>query len=200
MESKQIVKPTTAFQLYLKAWKNLPNEAKKSYIEAAEIDKKRYEKELLEKELAEEEEVKKLQIYLIAYTGGYSAVGLDNGANSYETIGPVVKIIEYSKEEQEKWGVKAKQFQYYGSIIKGANKFKMTLHHNQKYHIRTQWGEPDKFKGENIYTHGTTYNYRKDNPYNPIKKFYICKIPPKHVGTSMAHYTSFNNKTWTTYH
>ena len=199
MESKQIVKPTTAFQLYLKAWKNLPNEAKKSYIEAAEIDKKRYEKELLEKELAEEEEVKKLQIYLIAYTGGYSAVGLDNGANSYETIGPVVKIIEYSKEEQEKWGVKAKQFQFYGSIMKGANKFKMTLHHNQKYHIRTQWGDLNK-KGDNVYTYGTSYNYRKDNPYNPIRKFHIMKDIPQHLGITTNHHTSFNNNTWTTTH
>jgi hypothetical protein len=195
-----ILKPSPAFQYYLKQWKDLSETEKAPFIQMAQQDKKRYEEEVLEKELEQEKEVIKLQIYLIAHTGGYSAVGLDNGANSYETIGPVVKIIEYSKEEQEKWGVKAKQFQYYGSIMKGANKFKMTLHHNQKYHIRTQWGEPDKFKGENIYTHGTTYNYRKDNPYAPIRKYNICKTTPKHVGTTTNHYTSFNNNTWTTHH
>ena len=195
METKQIEKPTTAFQLYLKAWKNLPIEAKKHYIEAAELDKKRYEKELLEKELEEEEEVKNLQIYLIAYAGGYNACGLDNGSKSYKTEGPVVKIIEYSEEEQSKWGVKVKAFQFRD---KNSNGYKWTLHHNQKYHIRTQWGDENK-RGDNVYTYGTGYNFRKDNPYNPIRKFHVCETPPKHIGTTTEHYTSFNNKTWTTY-
>ena len=192
-----IKKPTTAYQYYTKQWTFMNEEDKAWYVDKAEHDKKRYEKELFAKGLKEEEETKTKQIYLTAYTGGYSAIGLDNGATSYETVGPVVKIIEYSKEEQEKWGVKAKQFQYYGSIMKGANKFKMTLHHNQKYHIRTQWGDPNK-KGDNIYTHGTTYNYRKDNPYNPIRKYNICKIYT-HAGDTTQHYTSFNNYTWTTH-
>jgi hypothetical protein len=192
-----IKKPTTAFQYYIKAWKQLPEEhpEKAPYIQLAKRDKERYEKELLEKELEEEEEVTKQQIYLTAYAGGYSSCGLDNGAKSYDTVGPVVKIIEYNKEEQDKWGVKVKAFIYRD---KKWNDSKFTLHHNQKYHIRTQWGDPNK-KGDNIYTHSTTYNYRKDNPYNPIRKYNICKIYT-YVGTTTQHYTSFNNKTWTTHH
>ena len=188
-----IQKPTTAFQYYLKAWKDLSDKDKVKFELMAQRDKNRYNKEILEKELEKEKEVTQQQIYLTAYTGGYSSVGLDNGANSYETVGPVVKIVEYSKEEQEKWGVKVKAFEYRD---KKYNDCKFTLHHNQKYHIRTQWGDPDK-KGDNVYTHGTTYNYRKDNPYNPIPKYNICKIYTN-VGTTTQHYTSFNNNTWTT--
>ena len=195
----EIKKPLSAFQYYLKAWKYLPKEhpAKAEYIRIAEEDKERYDKEVLKKELDEELYVRKQQIYLTAYTGGYSAVGLDNGAKNYKTVGPVVKIIEYNEEEQKKWGVKVKQFQYYGSIMEGSDKFKMTLHHNQKYHIRTQWGDHNK-RGDNVYTHDTTYNYRKDTPYSPIPKFHICKTHPKHVGTTTHNYTSFDNTTWTT--
>jgi hypothetical protein len=189
-----IVKPLSAFQYYLKAWKNLSNEDKKPFELMAIRHRCRYEEAKLKKELEEEEQVKEQQIYLIAYTGGCSAVGLDNGSKSYETIGPIVKIIEYTKEEQEKWGVKVKAFEY-----RDENSSKYTLHHNQKYHIRTQWGDSNK-KGDNVYTYGTTYNYKKDNPYNPIPKFHICKTPPKHVGITTEHYTSFDNKSWNTYH
>ncbi len=191
-----IKKPTSAYQYYIKQWTFMSEEDKAWYKDKAEQDKKRYEKEILEKEMEEEEEIKNKQIYLRAYTGGYSAVGLDNGAKSYNTVGPVVKIIEYNKEEQEKWGVKVKAFEYRD---KKYNHCKFTLHHNQKYHIRTQWGDSDK-KGDNIYTHGKTYNYKKDTPYNPIPKYHICKTPPKHVGDTTEHYTSFDNTTWTTKH
>jgi len=188
-----IKKPTSAYQYYIKQWTFMNEEDKAWYNDKAEQDKKRYEKEILEKELKEEEEVTQQQIYLRAYTGGYSAVGLDNGAKSYETVGPVVKIIEYGKEEQEKWGVKVKAFEY-----RDKNSSKWTLHHNQKYHIYSQYGDPTK-KGTNVYTHGKTYNRKNDRSYKPIPKYNICKTPPKHVGTTTQHYTSFNNETWTTH-
>jgi len=192
-----IKKPQAAFQYYLKQWKELSESEKAPFIQMAQQDKERYDEEIREKEETEEKVVKQQQIYLTAYTGGYSAVGLDNGAKSYETVGPVVKIVEYSKEEQEKWGVKVKAFEYRD---KKYNDCKFTLHHNQKYHIRTQCGDPNK-KGDNIYTHGTTYNYRKDNPYNPIRKYHVkSKNSTKHVGTTTQHYTSFDNNTWTTHH
>jgi hypothetical protein len=196
LNNMSIKKPTSAYQYYVKQWTFMNEQDKAWYIDKAEQDKKRYEKEILEKELEEEEEVKQQQIYLMAYTGGYSAVGLDNGAKSYNTVGPVVKIIEYGKEEQEKWGVKVKAFVYRDEKW---NNCKFTLHHNQKYHIRTQWGDSNK-KGDNIYTSGKTYNYKKDRPYNPIPKYNICKTPPKHVGVSTQHYTSFDNTAWTTNH
>ena len=187
-----IKKPQSAFQYYIKAWKNLSDQDKKIFEDRAWVDKIRYEKEKLEKELEEEKEVTQQQIYLIAYIGGYSAVGLDNGAKMYDTVGPVVKIIEYSKEEQEKWGVKVKAFEY-----RDINSTKWTLQHNQKYHIYSQYGDPTK-KGRNVYTYGTRYNHRNDKPYHPIRKYNICKTPPKHVGTTTHHYTSFSNDTWTT--
>ena len=191
-----LTKPQSAFQYYLKQWKDLSELEKAPFIQMAKDDKERYKKQVREKELAEEEEVKKEQIYLRAYTGGYSAVGLDNGAKSYETVGPVVKIIEYNEEEQKKWGVKVKEFQYAKSSgIYGP----LTLYHNQKYHIRTQWGDPNK-KGDNVYTHSKTYNHRKDNPYAPIRKYHVCIKQPLYVGETTHHYTSFDNTTWTTNH
>ena len=189
-----IKKPQSAFQYYIKAWKNLSDQDKATFELMAQRDKIRYEKEKLEKELEEENEVTQQQIYLRAYTGGYSAVGLDNGAKSYDTVGPVVKIIEYSKEEQEKWGVKVKAFEY-----RDINSSKWTLNHNQKYHIYSQYGDPTK-KGTNVYTHGKTYNRKNDRPYKPIPKYNVCKTLPKHVGETTIHYTSFNNDTWTTHH
>ena len=189
-----IKKPQSAFQYYIKAWKNLSEEQKAPFILEAQRDKNRYDDEVEKKELEEEEEVKLLQIYLRAYTGGCSAVGLDNGSKSYDTVGPVVKIIEYSKEEAEKWGIDVKAFEY-----RDINSSKWTLHHNQKYHLYSQYGDTSK-KGTNVYTYGKTYNYRKDNPYYPIRKYHICKKLPEHVGETTHHYTSFNNDTWTTNH
>jgi len=190
-----IKKPQSAFQYYIKAWKNLSDEDKKIFEDEAWVDKIRYEKEKLEKELEEEEEVTQQQIYLRAYTGGYSAVGLDNGAKSYDTVGPVVKIIEYSKEEQEKWGVKVKVFEY-----RDINSTKQTLQHNQKYHIYSQYGDPTK-KGTNVYTYGTRYNHRNDRPYHPRRKYRVVKDEESpHVGLTTHHYNSFNNSSWTTHH
>ncbi len=189
-----LIKPQSAFQHYLKAWKNLTDTQKAPFILMAQKDKNRYNDEILKKELDEEWYVREKQIYLTAYTGGYSAVGLDTGAKSYKTVGPVVKIIEYSEEEQKKWGVKIKAFEYRDI---NSSKWKKTLHHNQKYHIYSQYGDPNK-KGNNVYTHGKQYNYRNDKPYRPRRKYSICKTPPKHVGTTTNHYTSFDNTTWTT--
>jgi hypothetical protein len=190
-----ITKPQSAFQYYLKDWKNVSDTDKARYVAMARLDKERYEKELLEKELEQEEKIREKEIYLRAYAGGYSSCGLDNGAKSYETVGPVVNIIEYSEDEQKKWGVKVKSFEF-----RDENSLsKWSLHHNQKYHTRTQWGDPNK-KGDNVYTYGKTYNYKKDRPYNPIKKFHIMKKKPEHLGITTQHYTSFNNDTWTTHH
>ena len=193
MTSYTITKPKSAFQHYLSEWKNLSPEAKKMFEDKAEEDFIRYNNAIKKQEEIEEEETKKLNIFLTAYTGGYSAVGLDNGARSYKTLGPMVKIIEYSEDEQKKWGVKVKEFRYYDSSFGGS---KMSLYHNQKYHKYTQYGDPNT-KGKNIYTYGKTYNFRKDNPYNPIPKFSVDKNA-LNAGNSTQHYTSFSNETWTT--
>ena len=141
MESKQIVKPTSAFQYYLKNWKNLSHEEKAPFQLMAQRDKERYDNEIKIKEQEEESEVIKQQIYLTAYTGGYSSSGLDNGSKSYETVGPVVKIIEYSNEEQKN-GVKVKAFEYRDK----ENNIKYTLHQTKKYHIRTQCKNENKYQ------------------------------------------------------
>ena len=52
-----IKKPQSAFQYYIKAWKNLSDEDRKIFEDEAWLDKIRYEKEKKEKELEEEEEV-----------------------------------------------------------------------------------------------------------------------------------------------
>ena len=183
-----ITKPKSAYQYYILQWRFMNEEDKAWFVHKAEQDKNRYEKEILAKKLAEEEEVKEKEIYLKAYTGGYSASGLDNGARSYEVIGPVVKIVEYNKEKSNYLNTKVKQYHY-------RNKYntKLILHHNQQYQLINPGNNP-------VYTFGKTYNRKRDRPFAPIKKFTVCENKPKYVGCYTEHYTSFNNKTWTTYH
>ena len=189
---KNLKKPLSAFQYYIQEWKNLTDEEKEKFQQMASLDKQRYDNEKNEIIRKQEEETMKKNIYLTAYLGGYSAVGLDNGAKSYETVGPICNIINYSEEEQQKWGVKAKAFEYYD---KNYN-IKMTLYHNEKYYKYTQYGDSKK-KGSNVYTHGKSYNARKDHGYNPNPKKYTISNK-KQSGTTTTHYTSFSNETWET--
>ena len=72
----------------------------------------------------------------------------------------------------------------------------MTLYHNEKYYKYTQYGDT-KNKGTNVYTHGKSYNARKDSGYNPNPKKYTISNK-KQTGTTTTHYTSFSNETWET--
>ena len=182
-----IVKPQSAFQYYLKNWKNLSNEEKAPFELMAQRDKNRYNDEVKLQEQKEEKKVMEKEIYLKAYTGGYSASGLDNGARSYEVIGPVVKIVEYN----EKWeDVYVKEYHY-----RDSNNIKCILYHNQQYEktYPRPYGKP-------CYTYSKTYCRSRDRPFNPIKKFTVCEKKPEYVGCYTINYTSFNDETWTTYH
>ena len=189
MESKQIVKPTSAFQYYLKNWKNLSDKEKAPFELMAQRDKNRYNDEVKLQEQEEENRVMKKEIYLKAYTGGYSAVGLDNGARSYEVIGPIVKIVNYTEEKSyHLQNVKVKEYHY-----RDSNNTKCILHHNQQYQL--------KYPGNNpVYTYGKTYSKSRDRPYNPMKKFTVCENKPEYIGSYTVHYTSFDDNTWITYH
>ena len=186
-EIKTISKPLSAFQYYLKAWNSLPESEKKPFQDKAIQSKKDYE--LKKQEIIKEYEKKIMDfgIYLTAYTGGYSAVGLDNGAKSYETVGPVCNILYYNEEEQEKWGIKVKAYEYYDNYD-----IKSTLYHNEKYYKHTQYGDPNA-KGYNVYTHGKTYNVKKDSSYAPIRKYIVEKDSKIKAGITTVHYTSFSN-------
>jgi len=183
-----ITKPQSAFQYYLKNWKNLSDKEKTPFILMAQRDKNRYNNEIKIKEQEEERKVIEKQIYLKAYTGGYSASGLDNGTVSYQVIGPVVKIVEYSEGESNYSDVKVKEYHY-----RDANNTKSILYHNKQYQLKYPEQCP-------VYTYGKTYCKSRDHTYNPIKKFTVCKNKPEYVGSYTKHYTSFDNKTWTTYH
>ena len=182
---KNLKKPLSAFQYYIQEWKKLTDEEREKYQQMASLDKQRYDNEKNEIIRKQEEEIMEKNIYLTAYIGGYSAIGLDNGARSYETVGPICNIINYSEEEQKKWGVKVKAYEYYD---KNYN-IKMTLYHNEKYYIYT--------KGNNVYTHGKTYNAKKDNGYNPNPRKYQISNHKK-AGITTTHYTSFSNNTYET--
>ena len=182
-----IIKPLSAFQYYVKEWKNLSNKSKQPFILAAQRDKNRYEKELLEKQIKEEKNVKEKEIYLKAYTGGYSASGLDNGARSYEVIGPIVKIVKYSEEKSNYLKGKVKEYHY-----RDSNNNKCILHHNLQYEVKNPGYGP-------VYTYGKTYSKKNDRPFAPIKKFTVCKNKPEYIGSYTVHYTSFDDNMWTTY-
>ncbi len=184
-----IKKPQSAFQYYLREWKNLSEEDKTPFILMAQRDKNRFNNEIKIQEQDDESKVKEKEIYLKAYTGGYSASGLDNGARSYEIIGPVVKIVEYNNKAKSNYlNVKVKEYHY-----RDTNNTKCILHHNQQYQLCKSQKVP-------VYTYGKTYNKNKDRAYNPIKKFTVLKNKPEYVGCFTIHYTSFDDKTWTTYH
>ncbi len=192
-ELKKIKKPTSAFQYYVKAWNSLSEEEKEPFIVKANYDKEQYEMKKNEIIKEFEKEIMDLGIYLTAYTGGYSAIGLDNGAKSYETVGPVCNIVYYSKEEQEKWGVKVKAYEYYDNNYD----IKSTLYHNEKYYKHSQYGNPNA-KGTNVYTYGKTYNVKKDHSYSPIRKYRVQKDSKIKAGITTVHYTSFSDEVWTT--
>ena len=183
-----ITKPKSAYQYYILQWRFMNEEDKAWFVEKAEQDKNRYKKEILTKELEEEEYVKEKEIYLKAYTGGYSASGLDNGARSYEVIGPIVEIVKYTEEKSNYLDVKVKEYHY-----RDSNNIKCILHHNQQYQLKNPGNNP-------VYTYGKTYSKSRDRAYNPMKKFTVCKNKPEYVGCYTCHYTSFDDKTWTTYH
>ena len=173
-----IVKPQSAFQYYLKNWKNLSDEEKAPFELMAQRDKNRYNDEVKLQEQQEERIIIGKEIYLKAYTGGYSASGLDNGARSYEVVGPIVKIVKYTEEKSNYLDVNVKEYHY-----RDSNNIKCILHHNQQYQL--------KYPGNNpVYTYGKTYSKSRDRPFNPMKKFTVCE----------NNYTSFDDKTWTTYH
>ncbi len=183
-----ITKPQSAFQYYLKNWKKLSDEEKAPFELMAQRDKNRYNDEIKLEEQEEERIIIGKEIYLKAYTGGYSAVGLDNGARSYEVIGPIVKIVKYTEEKSNYLDVKVKEYHY-----RDSNNIKCVLHHNQQYQF--------KYPGNNpVYTYGKTYSSSKDRAYNPIKKFTVCENKPEYVGCYTFHYTSFDDNTWITYH
>ena len=183
-----IQKPTSAFQYYLKNWKNLSDEEKAPFELMAQRDKNRYNNEIKIKDEEQESTVIEKEIYLKAYTGGYSASGLDNGARSYEVIGPVVKIVEYTEEKSNYLNTKVKEYHY-----RNSNNTKCILYHNIQYQLKVPGNNP-------VYTYGKTYSRSNDRAYNPIKKFTVCKNKPEYVGCFTFHYTSFNDETWTTYH
>ena len=192
-EIKNIPKPLSAFQYYLKAWNSLPESEKKPFQDKAIQAKKDYELKKQEIIKEYEQKIMDLGIYLTAYTGGYSAVGLDNGAKSYETVGPVCNILYYNEEEEEKWGIKVKAYEYYDYNYD----IKCTLYHNEKYYKHSQYGNSTA-KGTNVYTYGKTYNVKKDHSYSPIKKYSVQKNSKSKAGITTVHYTSFSNDTWTT--
>ena len=183
-----ITKPQSAFQYYLKNWKNLSDEEKAPFELMAQRDKNRYNEQVKLQEQEEENKVMEKQIYLRAYTGGYSASGLDNGARSYEVIGPIVKIVEYTEEKSNYLDAKIKEYHY-----RDRNNTKYILYHNIQYQMKMPGNNP-------VYTYGKTYSSSKDRAYNPIKKFTVCENKPEYVGCYTVNYTSFDDNTWTSYH
>ena len=183
-----IVKPQSAFQYYLKNWKNLSDEEKAPFELMAQRDKNRYSEQVKLQEQEEENKVMEKEIYLKAYTGGYSASGLDNGARSYEVIGPIVKIVEYTEEKSNYLNTMVKEYHY-----RDSNNTKCVLHHNLQYQLKVPGNNP-------VYTYGKTYSKSRDRAYNPMKKFTVCKNKPEYVGCYTFHYTSFDDNTWITYH
>ena len=131
--------------------------------------------------------IKEKESYLKAYTGGYSASGLDNGARSYEVIGPIVKIVKYSEEKSNYLKGKVKEYHY-----RDSNNNKCILHHNLQYEVKNPGYGP-------VYTYGKTYSKKNDRPFAPIKKFTVCKNKPEYIGSYTVHYTSFDDNMWTTY-
>jgi len=183
-----ITKPQSAFQYYLKNWKNLSDEEKAPFELMAQRDKNRYNDEIKLEEQEEERIIIGKEIYLKAYTGGYSAVGLDNGARSYEVIGPIVKIVNYTEEKSNYLNVKVKEYHY-----RDSNNTKCILHHNQQYQLKYPNNNP-------VYTYSKTYSKSRDRPYNPMKKFTVCENKPEYVGCYTFHYTSFDDSSWITHH
>ena len=138
----EIKKPLSAYQYYTKSmrenWNNLSEESREIYTARATKDKERYEKEkeaILERK---REETRAKKIFLGRSYGRVPCVGLDVGFSTSEAIGPAEQVVEYDKEEQEKYGIK------YKIITIGSISWK----HNRGY-----WRK----RNSNVYTAGRAW-------------------------------------------
>lgn len=128
-----IKKPVPAFQYYIKAWKNMSAADKMPFENLSSMDKERYNSEKKALDDIEIAETIKRKIYLTRSYGRVPCVGMDNGFESFHTIGPVEKVEEYTEAELlelKKKGITAK----YKSVTIG----KCTYPHNIK--SAKKWG------------------------------------------------------------
>ena len=99
-------KPLGAYQLYCQAmreyWVNLPENDKNKYIEKARQEKTIYEQKKNEILQNAEKAIKQKKIYLKYTTASVPCVGLDNGFNSYNIIGPVGQLEVFTEAEKQK--------------------------------------------------------------------------------------------------
>ena len=91
--------PKSAYQFYLMSWKDLSEEEKKPFQEKAKKDKEKYETEKKALDEIEYKKTRKLRIFLSRSYNRVPCVGMDNGFESYQTVGPAEKVEEYSEQE-----------------------------------------------------------------------------------------------------
>jgi hypothetical protein len=105
-------KPLSAHQFYMKSWKNLTDEEKLPFIKKSNEDKERYKAEKKAIEDKEKEETKKLQIFIERCYDRVPCIGLDNGFETIQVIGPVEKIVEFSEKEIENLKEKFNDYEF----------------------------------------------------------------------------------------
>ena len=148
-KSRNMKKPSNAFQHYLKHWKNLSDEEKKPFLELEKRDKLIYaaEKRILEKK--QEEEIKKLKMYIQITTSHVHCVGLDNGFKCFTIRGPIVRVVEFTDKElvdlEKKGYIKDRTYgnsvlKYKELILEDGGKFTFDKRAAKKFGIKTYGG------------------------------------------------------------
>ena len=175
----KIKKPLSAHQYYMKAWKNLTEEEKRPFIEQSKKDKERYvaEKKALEDVEKEkmEELAKKENIFISRSYDRVPRVGIDNGIESYEVIGPAEGFIVYTEKEKEellKYGINEKYIPKYKTIIISEIDYTFDKISAKKYYftaysgVGSRWSITERKEQEHytITTVGISGHWRDEKP------------------------------------
>lgn len=99
----KLKKPQSAYNYYIKSWKTLTVEQKEPFVKLASDDKDRYLAETKVFADAEENETRKKEVFISRSYDRAPCVGMDNGFESFEIIGPAEKLTEYTKKDHEKF-------------------------------------------------------------------------------------------------
>ena len=171
---KNIKKPLSSYQCYTKVmrekWNKMSEEEKDEYYIMAKNEKMRYENEKKITKTPLSEAILQKNIYLINHYASVPCVGLDNGFDCYNVVGPVQNVEFYSDIEKEK----LKQYLNRETTIpmfksldgikfnkKASKKYNVIVYGGNTNNVRSWWSIKENYKGET--GKFTTYiNYKEE--------------------------------------
>ena len=183
-----VKKPQTAYNYFIRTWTSLTEEQKKPFQKQARTDQDRYLSELKVFIDIEENKTRKKEIFIKRSYGRVPCIGMDNGFESFEVIGPAEKLVEYTEKDFEKFKKHFDELKEYGTVIpkyKSISVNGLWYHHNLKiakkydcsvytttkniHKNNSWWGITDSKKQEH-YTETYNFNMMGDKKWRSQHK------------------------------